>query len=136
MEKSQVQAREEARRRWPLPASIILFLLAYLVARAVLEMPELAVWVRVLVALLPVAPFIGVLYGLSHSVGQLDELEERIQLEALALAFPLAMILLLTLGLLEIAIPLPPEDLSYRHVWAMLPVLYFIGLIVATRRYQ
>ena len=76
------------------------------------------------------------LLGLNRGVRQLDELEQRIQLEALAFAFPLAMILLLTLGLLEIAIQLPPEDLSYRHVWAMLPVLYFIGLIVANRRYQ
>ena len=122
-------------RRWPLLASI-LFLVAYLAARAVLAVPETDRWLRILVALLPVGPFVGLLYGLARGVRRLDELEQRIQLEALALAFPLAMILLLTLGLLEIAIQLPPEDLSYRHVWAMLPVLYFIGLIVATRRYQ
>ena len=122
-------------RRWPLFASI-LFLVAYLAARAVLAVPETDRWLRILVALLPVGPFVGLLYGLARGVRRLDELEQRIQLEALALAFPLAMILLLTLGLLEIAVPLPPEDFSYRHVWAMLPVLYFIGLIVATRRYQ
>jgi hypothetical protein len=66
----------------------------------------------------------------------MDELEQRIQLEALALAFPLTLILLMTLGLLEIAIELPAEDLSYRHVWAMLPALYFLGLTLARKRYR
>ena len=133
MEKSQEVPK--GGRRWPLLASI-LFLVAYIAARAVLAIPETDQWLRVLAALLPVGPFVGLLYGLARGVRLLDELEQRIQLEALALAFPLAMILLLTLGLLEIAVPLPPEDFSYRHVWAMLPVLYFIGLIVARRRYQ
>lgn len=34
----------------------------------------------------------------------------------------------------EIAIKPPPEDLSYRHVWAMLPTFYFLGLVLARRR--
>ena len=41
----------------------------------------------------------------------------------------------MTLGLLEIAMPLDPADWSYRHVWAMMPLLY-IGLWRANRRYQ
>jgi hypothetical protein len=66
----------------------------------------------------------------------MDELEQRIHLEALAVAFPLALILLMTLGLLELATKLPPEDFSYRHVWAFLPIFYFGGLALARRRYR
>jgi hypothetical protein len=90
---------------------------------------------RVLAALLPVPPFVWMLWKFVRRVRAMDELEWRIQLEALALAFPLTLILLMILGLLEMAIPLPPEDLGFRHVWLMLPVLYFIGLALARRRY-
>jgi hypothetical protein len=86
-------------------------------------------------ALLPVAPFALFLLALSRGIRKLDELERRIQLEALALAFPLAMLLLMALGLLELAVPLSRDDWSYRHVWAMLPILYYGGLALARRRY-
>ena len=113
----------------------LLFVLAYLIARIVLEAGGLAGTLRVMAALLPAAPFVWMLWEIIRGVRAMDELERRIHLEALAVAFPLAMILLMILGLLELAIPLPPEDLSYRHVWAMLPLLFFAGLAIARRRY-
>jgi hypothetical protein len=113
-----------------------LFLAAYFVARAVLEQHGIDTGWRVLAALLPALPFVWVLWEIARGVRSLDELEQRIQLEALAFAFPVVMILLLVLGLLELAIPLPPQDLSFRHVWAMLPLIYIIGLLKARRRYQ
>jgi hypothetical protein len=115
--------------------SVVLFLLTYFVARIVLKQEETAESLRVLAALLPIAPFVWMLWEFIKGVRDMDELEQRIQLEALAIAFPLTLILLMTLGLLEIAIKLPPEDLSYRHVWAMLPTFYFGGLIIARKRY-
>ena len=90
---------------------------------------------RVWAALLPVPAFAWMLWEIIKGVRVMDELQQRIQLEALAVAYPLALILLMTLGLLEIAITLPPEDLSYRHVWAALPLFYFIGLAIARKRY-
>ena len=66
----------------------------------------------------------------------MDELERRIELEALAFAFPITVVLLMTLGLMELAMPLNRDDWSYRHVWALMPTLYFIGLWRAKRRYQ
>ena len=65
-----------------------------------------------------------------------DELERRIQLEALAFAFPMTLLLIMTLGLLEIAIGLNRDHWSYRHVWPMLFILYFAGLARAKRRYE
>ena len=67
---------------------------------------------------------------------ELDELEKRIQLEALAIAFVLAVLLIMTLGLMELAVTLNRDDWSYRHVWAMLPPMYFAGLVFARRRYS
>lgn len=53
-----------------------------------------------------------------------------------AIAFPLVMLLFMLLGLLELVIPLSPEDWSYRHVWYYLPIFYFVGLGIAWRRYK
>lgn len=58
-----------------------------------------------------------------------------IQLRALAFAFPATWVLLLTLGLLELAVELPAGDLSYRHVWALMPILYFAGVLLAKRQW-
>jgi hypothetical protein len=67
---------------------------------------------------------------------EMDELERRIQLEALAIAFILALLLIMTLGLMELAITLNRDDWSYRHVWAMLPMFYFGGVVWARKRYS
>jgi hypothetical protein len=103
-------------------------------ARAILE-SSAPPWMRIVAALAP-TPVAGVaLLAIIRGARELDELEKRIQLEALAFAFVLAVLLLMTLGLLELAITLNRDDWSYRHVWAMLPMLYFGGLVVARRRY-
>ena len=132
----QATTKSGARNTYKGIISTVLFVLAHLIARIVLKQEETAESMRVLAALLPVAPFVWMLWEITKGVRGMDELEQRIQLEALAVAYPLTLILLMTLGLLEIAIKLPPEDLSYRHVWAMLPLFYFIGLTIAKRRYK
>jgi hypothetical protein len=125
------------RRSWAWFLGITtVWILAYFGARVVLKLPDLETWQRVAVALAPLPPFVLFLVTLIRGVRSLDEMQRRIHLEALAFAFPLTMVLLMTLGLLELAIKLNPADWSYRHVWMFLPVFYFGGLALATRRYQ
>jgi hypothetical protein len=108
----------------------------YLAARLLLELPTLSWWSRFLIALAPTPLFAWVLWTIARGVAAMDELQRRIQLEALAFAFPVTLLLVMTLGLLEIAIGLNPNDWSYRHVWPMLFVLYLAGLGRAKRRYE
>jgi hypothetical protein len=115
-------------------AAAVTFVITVVIARALLETLS-EPWQRVAVALLPIIPFCWLLVMIVRGVRTADELERRIQLEALAVAFPLTLVLLLTLGMLELAVGLPAEDFSYRHLWAVLPVLYFIGLALARKRY-
>ena len=112
------------------------FIVAYFVARGVLEMEGLSDSVRVLVALVPVPLFICFVVGFVRGIRNLDELERRIHLEALAIAFPLTLILLFTLGLLQLAVQLSPDDWSYRHLVPFVVVFYFGGLAFARRKYQ
>ncbi len=112
------------------------FLALFIIARLVLKEIELPLLVKVGISILAVLSFVYFLIQYIQRVRRLDELDRRIQLEALAIAFPLTMVLLMTLGLLELFISLPAEDFSYRHVWAFLPLFYFIGLTIAQRRYR
>ena len=109
---------------------------AWIGARVVLESPSVPTWVRVAAALAPTPRAAAALLTIIRGARELDELERRIQLEALAFAFVIAVLLLMTLGLMELAITLNRDDWSYRHVWAMLPTLYFGGLVVARKRYS
>ena len=109
--------------------SALLAMVTFFVARFALEAPGLGTSARIAIALVPV-PFCV------RRVSDGDELERRIQLEGLAVAFPLTLFLVMLLGLLQIAVPLPPEDWSYRHIWPFLFAFYVVGIQRARRRYE
>jgi uncharacterized membrane protein len=121
--------------RTALHAAAIVWIITWFIARLWIQRLAFGspvVWVA---TALPVLPFVAFLLLLMRSIGSSDELERRIHLEALAVAFPLAMLLIMVLGLLETGIALDRQDWSYRHVWAFFPVLYLLGVMVARRRY-
>lgn len=116
--------------------SIVLFVGTWAVARGLLKQNDLSQTVRVVLALLPIAPFAWMLWKFISGITSLDELQKKIQLEALAIAYPVMMVFLMTLGLLDIAIGLSYENFGLKHLWYYMPLFYFLGLFVATRRYQ
>lgn len=129
-------ATDASQVSWLLPTSGGLWALSFVGARAGLEGIEYGSVAAVLLALLPI-PFFGLfLWTYVRRIRQSDELERRIQLEALAFAFPIAVVLLMVLGLLELATELNADDWSYRHVWMFMPLLYFGGIALARRRYR
>lgn len=114
----------------------IAWFLAYWGARAVLENPDLSTGLKVAAALIPVPVFALFLVLFIRLIRTMDELERRIQLEALAIAYPLAVLLLMTLGLLQRAVELPFEDWSYGHVWWYVVIFYVLSIPWVARRYQ
>lgn len=108
----------------------------YAAARCSVELPPDGSALKVLIALTPIVPTVLVLWLIWRGVRSLDELHRRVHFEALAVAFPLCLVLLWVLGLLELAIDLDPSNWSYRHVWAMVPMFYLIGLALAWKRYK
>lgn len=113
-----------------------LFVILYFAARALLERSDLSTPLRVAIALAPIPAFVIVILKVIRGIRGMDELEQRIQLEALAVAYPLALLLIMTLGLVQLATPLSPDDWSYRHIWPFLFVFYAGGLALARKRYQ
>ena len=114
----------------------LLFAGLYLAALAVSEQAAIPRGIRLAVAVLPVPAFGFFLVEWIRSIRRLDELERKIQLEALAIAFPLSLMLVMALGLIQRVMELNPLDWSYRHVWPFLIAFYFLGLALARRRYR
>ena len=116
--------------------AILLFLALYFVARLSLESTTLSTATRMLIAVLPLPAFAWFLWAFINGIREADELERRIQLEALAVAFPLTLSLFMTLALMQIAVPLSPDDWSYRHTFPFIYVFYLVGVVMARRRYS
>lgn len=85
---------------------------------------------------MPAIPFVFFVRRFIAHLRRLDELQRRVHFEALAFAFPMTILLLMTLGLLERAQILAPQEWSYGQVWFYLPLFYLIGLAVSWRRYK
>jgi hypothetical protein len=108
---------------------------SYFVARAALEtfgdLPEPA---RLAIAAAPLATFLAFFFAFLGKLRAADEMHRQVQLEALAIAYPLAVAFFMALGLADLVVAPPALDLSYRHTWYLLPLFYFIGLAFAWRR--
>lgn len=114
----------------------ILFFVGYILALTAAEKTDLPQALRLGMALAPIAVFVWLLTLLVAGIRELDELERRIQLEALAVAFPCALVLVMLLGVLQRVVYLSPHDWSFRHVWPFFVIFYLGGLALAKRRYQ
>jgi len=136
----QTETTPKTERRWMYTgyAATIVWGISLIVARLALdkELQLEPTSLRVAAALLPVLPTAVFIWFFVARVRGLDELHRRVHLEALVIAYPLAILLLVTLGFLQMAIDLSPEDWSYRHVWVYLPFFYFLGLVISWRRYR
>jgi hypothetical protein len=118
-----------------LMATIVWFS-AYFAARLLLKMDVFAPWERVAISLLPIPFFAWFVMVFIRRMRETDEMQRRIQLEALAIAFPLSVLLLMTLGLLQKAIVLSENDWGYTQVWLYLPLFYALGNAIAAHRYR
>jgi hypothetical protein len=87
------------------------------------------------VAVLPAAGCAYLLFEEVRYMRRLDELQKQIQLEALAIGFPAAMVLLVLIGFLHYGGFLP-EKMDLRNLWLLAPFCYLLGLVIARRRYQ
>jgi hypothetical protein len=112
-----------------------LFVVAYFVARGGLENVEQGSSAALALAFLPVPFFVLLVAFWVHNVRALDELERRIQLEALAIAYPVALLIVFTVGLLDLAGFHGAQDWDLPRLWPLILVPYFFGLWRARVRY-
>jgi len=91
-----------------------------------------AAW-RFPLAIAPILPFIYGIVGYVRYLRSVDELQRRIALEALAIAFGASAAITFGYGLLQIA-GLP--EINWSFVWAVMGGCWILGAIYADRRYR
>jgi hypothetical protein len=126
----------ETRAARQLRLASVLLPIAVIAAYLVLELPGLAPLARVAIAMVPLAAFAGFIVAEVRALRFADELQRRMQLEALAVAYPLAILLVYALGLLERAGVPVPAFTNLRDVWPLTVLPYVLGIALAQRRYR
>lgn len=121
--------------RW-LGSTALLFLVTTFGAMGLLESPGLSPALRLTLALLPLAAFAAFIVAEVALIRRLDELARRIQLEALAVAFPGAILLVFGVGFLERAGFSVWGFERLRDMWPLVVLPYGLGLVLAIRRYR
>ena len=130
-----IPARSAARR--PLRSLYfmgVLTLLAVIGVSWTLDHAYLNPSARLALALVPVALWAGAIALLVRAMRSLDELQRRIQLEALAIAFPAAM--LLGMGVEYLQKAGFARDVTVGELWPVMFLLYLPALLFAYRRYR
>jgi hypothetical protein len=89
---------------------------------------------RFALALLPIPAIVVLALSIRSLSAGLDELERRVQLEALAMAFAVAAVAFIAFNQFRIADMLGPEDwfIPWLAIWGG----YSCGLVAARRRYR
>ena len=101
----------------------------------VLKLTELTQLWRIAVALVPVPFFIAMFVVAIRVTRKLDELKQRIQLEALAFAL-IGMLLSTVIYGLLLQADVGIRALDWEWVWVITVVFYAVGNVIAWRRYQ
>ena len=128
--------RQRMRKRAQRIRSLLVPLILYLglLALAVLWVPkmETSPW-RYVVAMLPMVPGLLLAFGIVRVSSRLDEMENRILLEAVAFSFVATLILLLSFGLLGLTGVPQPSPINTVFVMC---VLLVIGKLWGNWRYR
>lgn len=126
---------ECARRSLGLLVTALLAAAALIGSASVLKFTELTPFMRVAVAMIPLPFYIALFVMAVKVTRRLDELKQRIQLEALAFAVIGMLLSTLCYGLLltaDVGVP----TLKWEWIWVITTVFYMMGHLIAWRRYR
>jgi len=104
-----------------------------LFALKTLDIPKEAGIALTVITVMAFALFI---YKYYRGISFMDEVQIKIQMEAIVISFSMGLLLLMTLGLLDLVIILNKEDWSYRHLVPLFVGFYFFGLFISKRKYN
>lgn len=112
-------------------SSMFAYAVVLIAAVEVIQRFPHAAW-RIPVAVAPVIPICFALWAFLRALGRMDELQRRIQLNAIGIGFGATGIVTFTYGFLElVGFPM----MSYLWVLPMMAVFWGIGTAFATWRY-
>jgi len=92
--------------------------------------------VGIVLSMIPVLTFAVFIYKFYRGIFIMDEVQIKIQMEAIVIAFTFGLLMLMTLGLLDLVLALNKEDWGYRHLVPYFVIFYIIGLLISKRKYN
>ena len=104
---------------------------AWLLKHHVFDQP-----VSLLIAVIPVITFSVFIFKYIRSVSVMDEVKQRIQLEAVVIGFSLTVMLMTILFLLSMCNISSPGWFGYAPLVAWCWIFYFIGWFISKKRYS
>lgn len=113
--------------------AVIIYALLFLVCVFLIKHNPSQTWWHIVLALIPMIPLAFAVRAFLRFFQRLDELQKRIQLEALALSFGITWLVTMSYGLLEYA---GFPALGWMWVPPIMMVLWDISVHIASRRYQ
>ncbi|MEP7237463.1 MAG: hypothetical protein ABI685_06355 [Ferruginibacter sp.] len=114
----------------------IIWVVTYLVCLLIVKKLPLPKWAGISLALIPAFTFALFIYRYIKKISSMDEVEIRIQLEAVVWGFSLALLLPMILGSLNLVITLNNKNWGYLSLVNYFVLFYFIGLIISQRKYR
>jgi hypothetical protein len=113
--------------------AMVAYVIVLFVSNSLINISPNAAWWRIPLALAPVIPAIFAMIAYMRFMVRTDELQRRIQFEALAFGFGGAGILTFSYGFLEnIGFP----HISWLFVFPLMIALWGIGAVIASWRYR
>lgn len=113
-------------------SAMLAYVVVLLVSVTLIQRDSQSPW-RYALAVAPVVPAFFALLAFIRFLGRVDELQRRIQFEAIGLSFAATGILTFTYGFLE-GVGFP--KLSFIWILPLMVMLWGLGLGLASRRYQ
>ncbi|MGU3401139.1 hypothetical protein ACLBWS_15575 [Brucellaceae bacterium D45D] len=117
---------------WEFAVSLLAYVIVLIISVIVLASLDIGPISRALLSLMPVIPGLAICWTIVRQLRCVDELQRKIQFEALGLAFAATAITTFSYGFLEnVGFP----KLTMFAVWPLMAAFWMIGYIISSRRY-
>lgn len=113
-----------------------LWIVTYTTCLLILKKLSPDTFTGIILSILPVVTFVLFIFYFIKGIASMDEVQIRVQMESAVIAFSLGLLMIMILGLLDLAITLNTEDWGYRHLVPFFAIFYFVGLFISKRKYN
>lgn len=90
----------------------------------------------IVLSLVPMLAFVLFIYKFQKALSIMNKVHIKMHMEGLALAFVVAVVLLMTLGLLDLVLEINKEDWGFRYLVPYFIFFYIVGFLIAKRKYS
>lgn len=118
------------------PVYAIIWCISYIGSLLALKKLGLATEAGIVLTIVTVLSFVVFVYKFYRSIYFMDEVQIKIQMEAVVIAFSFVLVTSMALGLIELVLPLNKEDWNFRLLVPLFVSFYFFGLFISKRKYH